>query len=83
MCVKYYNDLFTQDIYGQVKFHSDLSVPKEKKIGKFTELAHNVKSGYVIIEDAKSLFIPKFHYYGTATRRPSFLLETVLIVKIQ
>jgi hypothetical protein len=52
--------LFTQNIYGLVKFHSDLSVPKEREIGKFTGIYD--LSDNVIIRDAKTLFIPQFYY---------------------
>jgi Electron transfer DM13 len=58
--------LFTQDIYGKITFPSEPSIPEETKIGKFTELRHSLKSGKIIIKDAKTLLIPGFHYDGTA-----------------
>jgi hypothetical protein len=45
---------------------SEIPIPKEREIGRFTELDHDLKSGKVIIKDAKTLFIPKFYYDGKA-----------------
>jgi hypothetical protein len=53
--------LFSQDVYGLVKFYSDLSVPKEREIGKFTGINYDL-SDNVIIKDAKTLFIPQFYF---------------------
>jgi Electron transfer DM13 len=58
--------LFTQGIYGKITFRSDVPTPQEKDIDEFTGLRHSLKSGKIIIKDAKTLLIPDFHYDGEA-----------------
>lgn len=55
-----------ESVYGRLTFDSGISIPKEEELDKFTEREHGLKSDKVIIKDAKTLFIPNFHYDGTA-----------------
>lgn len=50
--------------FGHVTFPANLVPPAERNVGPFSQLAHGLKSGDIIIKDAKTFYIPNLHYDG-------------------
>ncbi|UYV60882.1 hypothetical protein LAZ67_1002664 [Cordylochernes scorpioides] len=52
--------------FGHVMFPTGLAIPRGANLGPLPSLAHGVRSGPVVIQDAKTIFIPRFQYDGAA-----------------
>ncbi|XP_054714140.1 protein Skeletor, isoforms B/C-like [Uloborus diversus] len=50
--------------FGYIIISDDIQLPKEADLGPLSSLAHGVRSGSVIIKDAKTIHISNLHYDG-------------------
>ncbi|CAH1784589.1 unnamed protein product [Owenia fusiformis] len=50
--------------FGDIIFPDNVQPPQAKSIGQFSELAHGLRSGEVVILDEKTLMVNNLHYDG-------------------
>ena len=50
--------------YGEVYIPENLVTPKQRVLSEFSRNKHDVRSGNVTILDAKTFYVPNFHYDG-------------------
>lgn len=53
-------------LFGQVPIPVDLVPPAPKTLGPLPTYGHGVRSGPVVVRDAKTIFIPNLYYDGAA-----------------
>lgn len=52
--------------FGSLLFPANLEPPKPKQLAEFKRLGHGLRSGPIILLDAKTFYIPNLHYDGAA-----------------
>lgn len=58
--------IFEQALLGYVPIPAGFEAPKEKPLDPLPTFAHGVRSGPVVIKDAKTLYVPTLFYDGAA-----------------
>ncbi len=63
--------------FGHVAVPSNIQPPRPRDIGRFSQLAHNVKSEEVTVIDTKTITIKQFYYDGAGPGKTYRIVLTV------